>query len=131
MVFGAGFSGLYNTAYRMGRYRLQFSVRNEAHQVTFEELFPQSSDAVAYLLDCDSRIYQCSFYKDQTTRWWNQKAGLWQADNSFGLGEMQSGESKMRVAGNLLQFRGTRSGVIRKKYFQNLKMDTTIISTML
>ena len=33
-------------------------------------------------------------------------AGVWRVDESFGVGEMVSGEGKMRVAGKVLQFKG-------------------------
>ena len=104
-VFGAGFSGVYNTRFRMDRYALQFFVRDDDAPVVFERLPPPSEDGGTYLFNLDDRVYQFSHYQDGNVRWWDEASGAWKLDETFGL-DMQGGEGKMRVAGEVLQFRG-------------------------
>ena len=106
VLCGAGFAGLYNTAFRMDRYTLQFFVRADGGAETFETLPAPSEDGGNYLFDLDGRVYQFSWYRDQTARWWDEESGTWQVDESFGRHATRSGEGKMRVAGKVLQFRG-------------------------
>ncbi len=106
VVFGAGFAGLYNTHFRMDRYTLQFFVRDEDSAPTFEKLPPPSDDGGTYLFDLDGRVHQFSHYEDRIVRWWDNGAGAWQVDDSFGHRVTNTGEGKMRVAGKLLQFKG-------------------------
>ena len=105
VVFGAGFAGLYNTFFRMDRWTLQFFVRGGDNSCTFEKLPPPSEDGGNYMFDFDGRVYQYSPYQDCTARWWDDDAGSWQVDESFGIGETKRGEGKMRVAGKILQFK--------------------------
>lgn len=105
VVFGAGFAGLYNTFFRMDRWTLQFFVRGGDNSCTFEKLPPPSDDGGNYMFDFDGRVYQYSPYQDCTARWWDDAAGSWQVDESFGIGETMRGEGKMRVAGRILQFK--------------------------
>ena len=106
VVIGAGFSGNYNTHFRMDRYTLQFFVRDDEAELEFEKLPPPSDDAGNYLFDYDGRIYQNSHHNDRTARWWDVSNRSWQVDESFGVGEMVSGEGKMQVGGHTLQFKG-------------------------
>ena len=107
VAFGAGFAGLYNTAFRMDRYTLQFFVRGgDDSTVMFDKLPPPSNDGGTYLFDLDNRVYQFNWYQDQMARWWNDGTGAWQVDDSFGHGATRIGEGKMRVAGKVLQFKG-------------------------
>jgi len=104
-VYGAGFAGLYNTAFRMDRFTLQFFVRDGDGKVTFEKLPPPSNDGGTYLFDWDGRLYQFSWYQDRIARWWNDETRTWEVDESFGLGAMSTGQGKMHVAGKVLQFK--------------------------
>jgi len=106
VVYGAGFAGFYNTAFRMDRYTLQFFVRGASDEpVTFETLPPASNDGGNYLFDLDGRVYQFSYYGDNTARWWDDKSRSWQVDEDFGRRATTSGQGRMRVAGKVLQFK--------------------------
>ena len=106
VVMGAGFAGVYNTAFRMDRFTLQFFLRDDEAEETFEALPPSTEDGGSYLFDLDGRVYSCSYHQDRTARWWDDEAGRWQVDESFGVGETVSGDGKMRVAGKIFQFKG-------------------------
>ena len=105
VVIGAGFSGLFNTHFRMDRLTLQFFVRDDEAELRYEKLPPPSADAGTYLFDFDGKVYQCSHANDCTARWWDTSSGSWRVDESFGVGEMTSGEGKMRVAGKVVQYK--------------------------
>jgi len=106
VLFGAGFSGLFNTHFRMDRFTLQFFVRDDEAELSYEKLPPPSDDAGSYLFDFEGKIYQNSHHSDRTARWWDRAHGAWQVDESFGVGEMVAGEGKMLVAGRVVQFKG-------------------------
>ena len=106
VVMGAGFVGVYNTAFRMDRFTLQFFLRDNEPEETFEALPPSTEDGGSYLFDLDGRVYSCSYHQDRTARWWDDEAGVWQVDESFGVGETVAGDGKMRVAGKIFQFKG-------------------------
>ena len=53
VVLGAGFTGVYNTAFRMDRYTLQFFVRDDEAEMNFETLPPSTEDGGSYLFDLD------------------------------------------------------------------------------
>lgn len=104
-VLGAGFVGVYNTAFRMDRFTLQFFLRDDEGEAEFETLPPSTEDGGSYLFDLDGRVYSCSYHQDRTARWWDDEAGGWQVDESFGVGETVSGDGKMRIAGKIFQFK--------------------------
>ena len=68
VLFGAGFMGLFNTHFRMDRWTLQFFVRHDDAEATFEKLPFPSDDAGNYLFDLDGRVYQFSPHHDRTAR---------------------------------------------------------------
>ncbi len=106
VVYGAGFAGLYNTAFRMDRLTLQFFVRGAPDSAaTVETLPPPSNDGGTYLFDFDGRLYQFSYYQDMIARWWDDETGGWQVDESFGRHATTMGEGKMRIAGKVMQFK--------------------------
>lgn len=105
-VLGAGFTGVYNTAFRMDRYTLQFFLRDDESEMKFETLPPSTEDGGSYLFDLDGRVYACSYHRDRTARVWDREAGAWQVDGRFGADEIASGEGMMRVGGKVLQFKG-------------------------
>ena len=107
VVYGAGFAGLYNTRFRMDRFTLQFFIRGaDDRAATFETLPPPTDDGGTYLFDLDRRVHQFSHYQDRIVRWWDDASGRWQVDESFGRRAMRSGDGKMRLAGNVLHFKG-------------------------
>ena len=68
VLFGAGFMGLFNTHFRMDRWTLQFFVRHDDAEATYEKLPFPSDDAGNYLFDLDGRVYQFSPHHDRTAR---------------------------------------------------------------
>lgn len=107
VVCGAGFAGLYNTAFRADRLTLQFFLRGgDGVTATFDTLPPPSNDGGTYMFDFDGRVYQHSRFQDKLTRHWDEEAAAWQVDDTFGRGTGQRGEGIMRVAGEVLQFTG-------------------------
>ena len=92
--WGRAFAGVYNTAFRMDRFTLQFFVRDDEAEETFETLPPSTEDGGSYLFDLDGRVYSCSYHQDRTARWWDDEAGAWQVDESFGVGETVAGDGK-------------------------------------
>ena len=106
VAMGAGFTGVYNTAFRMDRFTLQFFLRDDEAEAQFETLPPSTEDGGSYLFDLDGRVYSCSYHQDRTARWWDDEAGAWQVDESFGVRETVAGDGKMRVAGKIFQFKG-------------------------
>jgi hypothetical protein len=106
VMFGAGFMGLFNTRFRMDRWTLQFFVRHDDAEVTYEKLPFPSDDGGNYLFDLDGKVYQFSDLHDRTARWWNEETGAWIVDERFGVRGTAIGEGMMRLAGKLLQFKG-------------------------
>ena len=109
VLFGAGFMGLFNTHFRMDRWTLQFFVRHDSGEVTYEKLPFPSDDGGNYLFDLDGKVYQFSGQLDRTARWYDDQSKAWIVDERFGTKETASGEGMMRVAGKLLQFKGGES----------------------
>ena len=106
VLFGAGFMGLFNTHFRMDRWTLQFFVRHDGGEVTYEKLPFPSDDGGNYLFDLDGKVYQFSNHLDRTARWYDDQSKTWVVDERFGVKETTSGEGMMRLAGKLLQFKG-------------------------
>ena len=106
VLFGAGFMGLFNTHFRMDRWTLQFFVRHDGGEVTYEKLPFPSDDGGNYLFDLDGKVYQFSNHLDRTARWYDDESKTWVVDERFGVKETTSGEGMMRLAGKLLQFKG-------------------------
>ena len=106
VLFGAGFMGLFNTHFRMDRWTLQFFVRHDDAEATYEKLPFPSGDAGNYLFDLDGRVYQFSPHHDRTARCYDDESKAWVIDERFGVEETASGEGMMRLAGKLLQSKG-------------------------
>ncbi len=123
VVYGAGFAGLYNTRFRMDRLTLQFFIRGGSDpDPTFEKLPPPCEDGGTYLFDFDGRVYQFSPSHDRVARWWDDAAGRWRVDASFGHAATRSGEGKMRLAGKVLQFKGGEAWYDARKILSRPKV---------
>lgn len=106
VVAGAGFADVYNTRFRTGRRSLQFFVRPERDQASFEvERLPHPDlDCGVYLCEFDQEIYAWSSVRGNSVRKWNATSRAWVNELPPGMKALRSGDGLMRLGQGRLVF---------------------------
>ena len=106
VVAGAGFADVYNTRFRTGRRTLQFFVRPERDEASFEvERLPHPDlDCGVYLCEFDHQIYAWSSVRGNSVRKWDAKSRTWIKELPPGMKALRSGDGLMRLGEGRLVF---------------------------
>ncbi len=106
VVAGAGFADVYNTRFRTGRRTLQFFVRPERDEASFEvERLPHPDlDCGVYLCEFDQEMYAWSSVRGNSVRKWNAKSRSWIKELPPGMKALRSGDGLMRLGQGRLVF---------------------------
>jgi hypothetical protein len=102
-VYGAGFSGVYNTYGRMDRYKLQFYVRGAgAASPVYEQLPKPTQRSGVYLFDFAGRTCAWTYDQQSVLRTWDEKSHSWPEDKRLDRALVNAGDSPLTVGDGLL-----------------------------
>lgn len=81
-IFGAGFTGAYNTRYRLDRFVVQFYIRPKGgdHKFTVTTLPRPSDDCGTYMFNLEGKLFSFAEEHDRRLRAWDEMTKLWRPE---------------------------------------------------